>query len=174
MISFYVPVFRIDTLATPRKTDVWSGAAAYSSLAHFRSSACILLELFGLCQPYSECSHLPRSPSFPFVGPKRGNLQQILNMLLVQQEPPSLPEGMEPAVRTVIAQSLRHEAHLCEKCLSEMPIGMPRNASTCMEMHRNAMPLRVSEATLRPQIGEVLLQLQAAGSQKASHFQWVP
>lgn len=63
------------------KTDVWS-------------SACILLEMFGSCQPYFECS----------------NLQQILNMLLVQQLPPTLPESMEPAVKVIVANALQHEA----------------------------------------------------------------
>lgn len=40
----------------------------------------------------------------------RGNVQQILNMLLVQQMPPSLPMGMEPAVKDLVADALQHEA----------------------------------------------------------------
>lgn len=39
-----------------------------------------------------------------------GNLQQILNMLLVQQLPPTLPESMEPAVKAIVANALQHEA----------------------------------------------------------------
>jgi len=92
------------------KTDVWS-------------SACILLEMFGSCQPYFECS----------------NLQQILNMLLVQQLPPSLPDSMEPGVKQIVANALQHEA------------------------------------TARPVIGQVLLQVQKVAAEPAkSRFQWVP
>ena len=40
----------------------------------------------------------------------KGNLQQILNMLLVQQLPPTLPESMEPAVKVIVANALQHEA----------------------------------------------------------------
>lgn len=40
----------------------------------------------------------------------QGNLQQILNMLLVQQLPPTLPESMEPAVKVIVANALQHEA----------------------------------------------------------------
>lgn len=45
-----------------------------------------------------------------YVSHLAGNLQQILNMLLVQQLPPTLPESMEPAVKAIVANALQHEA----------------------------------------------------------------
>lgn len=99
--------------AQTEKTDVWS-------------SACILLEIFGQCQPYAECS----------------NVQQILNMLLVQQLPPPLPDTMEARIKSVIAYALQYEAEA------------------------------------RPQIGQLLLQLQHAAEHpqqvSKSRFQWIP
>ncbi|CAJ1356848.1 unnamed protein product [Effrenium voratum] len=38
------------------------------------------------------------------------NLQQILNMLLVQRQPPSVPESVEPALRSLVVNALQHEA----------------------------------------------------------------
>lgn len=63
------------------KTDVWS-------------SGCILIEIFGCCQPYAECS----------------NVHQILKIMLVSQVPPTIPAEIEENVRSVIASALRIEA----------------------------------------------------------------
>lgn len=63
------------------KTDVWS-------------SGCILIEIFGCCQPYAECS----------------NVHQILKIMLVSQVPPTIPAEIEDNVRSVIASALQIEA----------------------------------------------------------------
>eukprot|EP00930_Biecheleria_cincta_P043535 TRINITY_DN29885_c0_g1_i1.p1 TRINITY_DN29885_c0_g1~~TRINITY_DN29885_c0_g1_i1.p1 ORF type:complete len:897 (+),score=182.68 TRINITY_DN29885_c0_g1_i1:127-2817(+) len=63
------------------KTDVWS-------------LGCILIEIFGCCQPYAECS----------------NVHQILKIMLVSQIPPSIPADIEDNVRSIITSALRIEA----------------------------------------------------------------
>jgi len=64
------------------KTDVWS-------------LGCILIEIFGCCQPYAECS----------------NVHQILKIMLVSQIPPTIPADIEDNVRGVIISALRIEAN---------------------------------------------------------------
>ena len=56
------------------------------------------------------CFSLQHRNPFSLAGPfLPGNLQQILNMLLVQQLPPSLPDSMEPGVKAIVANALQHE-----------------------------------------------------------------
>jgi tetratricopeptide (TPR) repeat protein len=63
------------------KTDVWS-------------SGCILIEIFGSCQPYAECS----------------NVQQILKIMLVQHSPPTIPAEIEVNVAQCIHSMLVFDA----------------------------------------------------------------
>jgi len=58
------------------------------------SSGCVLIEIFGESLPYAECS----------------NVQQILKLMLVQHQPPSLPAPIEAPVRGVIACALAFDA----------------------------------------------------------------
>eukprot|EP00439_Symbiodinium_sp_Y106_P069700 s573_g12.t1 len=74
-----------------------------------RSSACILLEIFGQCQPYAECS----------------NVQQILNMLLAR-------------IKSVIAYALQYEAPKgriaacsdCKRKVQQDTVEYPHHAET--------------------------------------------
>lgn len=65
---------------TTDKADVWS-------------SACVLIEIFGNCLPYAECS----------------NVQQILKAMLVHRRGPSVPTSAETPVRSAIASALAFE-----------------------------------------------------------------
>lgn len=58
------------------------------------SSGCVLLELFGGALPFAEC----------------GNVQQILNCLLVQRRGPEVPASIEAPVRTVVEHTLAFDA----------------------------------------------------------------
>merc|ERR1712217_635203 len=64
------------------KADVWS-------------SGCVLIEIFGGCLPYAECS----------------NVQQILNLMLVQRRGPTIPASIETRVRGAIVCMLAFQAH---------------------------------------------------------------
>lgn len=67
---------------TTEKADVWS-------------SACVLIEIFGSCLPYAECS----------------NVQQILKTMLVHRRGPSVPISAEAPVRSAITSALAFEYH---------------------------------------------------------------
>mmetsp|Transcript_10557 Transcript_10557/g.29258 ORF Transcript_10557/g.29258 Transcript_10557/m.29258 type:complete len:895 (-) Transcript_10557:7-2691(-) len=64
-------------LGLTEKADVWS-------------SGCILLEIFGECLPYAECS----------------NVQQILKLMLVHRCGPSVPATIEAPIRSLIVSML--------------------------------------------------------------------
>jgi serine/threonine protein kinase len=63
------------------KSDVWS-------------AGCVLVEIFGSCFPYAECS----------------NVQQILKTMLVHRRGPTVPDSVQPPVREAIAGMLAFEA----------------------------------------------------------------
>lgn len=121
-------------------------------------------------------------------------MQQILNMLLVQQLPPSLPDSMEPGVKQIVANALQHEvgvrpaeSELQEyffyrriyynmnmsfifSLISSYQKGCEFRGAVSSSRHRQHV-----QATARPVIGQVLLQVQKVAAEPAkSRFQWVP
>merc|ERR1712190_567925 len=71
-----------------------SNLAAVSEKADVWSSGCILIEIFGSCLPYAECS----------------NVQQIMKTMLVHHCPPTIPPSIESSVNGAIALTLAFDA----------------------------------------------------------------
>jgi hypothetical protein len=69
------------------------------------SSGCVLIEIFGGCLPYAEC----------------GNVQQILQAMLLQRCGPRVPASIESAVRGIAALMLEFDALLRPSIAQVLP-----------------------------------------------------
>lgn len=83
------------------------GSAKVTQLADVWSSGCVLVEIFGGCVPYSECT----------------NVQQVINEMLVGRREPSIPSTVEPTITNIASSMLAFDAaerKQASQCLQQL------------------------------------------------------